>query len=246
MRLIQLTDIHIAEENECPYHVDVRTNFLRLLDAVSQESYDALILTGDLCLDTPADHIYEWILNELKHNLPESKLLAISGNHDDTFLLAKHFNQEQHLHGDEMYFHSKKGRDDMFFLDTSKGYASKKQKEWLRQEIHATNQDLVLVFMHHPPCLCQLPHMDNNYALEDREDFMEIFTSFPGKQFKVFSGHYHTDRTIYHKNVAVHLTPSGYVQIDDRYDVFMPEHYRPGFRIIDSSDGVLMTRIKYI
>ena len=246
MRLIQLTDIHIAKENEHPYDVDVRENFLKLLDAIADETFDALVLTGDLCLDNPSESVYKWIRSQLEKNLPASVLHAIPGNHDDPHMLANHFNLNHFMKEGELYYQASVSGEMVILLDTAKGYSSEEQKNWLDQTISSSKNDMHLVFMHHPPCDCQLPHMDRNYSLKDKDEYMKIFQSYPGKQFRVFSGHYHTDRTVYDKNVAVHLTPSSYVQIDDRYDKFMPEHYRPGYRIIDLTEGILLTRIKYI
>jgi 3',5'-cyclic AMP phosphodiesterase CpdA len=48
MRIAQITDLHIAQAAEKPFDVDVRGNFLKVLESVAIYDPDLIALTGDL------------------------------------------------------------------------------------------------------------------------------------------------------------------------------------------------------
>ena len=89
MRIVQLTDLHIGLENEDTYGVDVRHNFLQILDKAKAQRPDLLVISGDLCYRDGDARIYEWIKGHLDQSgLPYE---VMSGNHDDPVLLARSF-----------------------------------------------------------------------------------------------------------------------------------------------------------
>ena len=92
MRIIQLTDLHVGEAGELGYGVDVRANFLKILDAARQLNPDRIVVTGDLCMHTGSAPVYEW----MKAQLDDTGIgyEVISGNHDTPTLLSEVFGLE--------------------------------------------------------------------------------------------------------------------------------------------------------
>ena len=58
MRILHLTDLHIGEEGEDTYGVDVRANFLDILSKIPLMQPDLLVVTGDLCFRDGQEKIY--------------------------------------------------------------------------------------------------------------------------------------------------------------------------------------------
>src|SRR5690625_7273492 len=85
-RIAQITDLHIGDENEYPFGIDLRTNLRRVMEDIEKMDVDLLVLTGDLCLDEPHMEHYHWIKSQLK-NLDIS-YEVIGGYHDDISLMS--------------------------------------------------------------------------------------------------------------------------------------------------------------
>jgi Icc protein len=92
MRVIQITDLHIGQEGEDTYFVDVRENFRRIIAAVQERRPNYLVLSGDLCYSQGDLSIYAWVkewVDQLK--IPYE---VIAGNHDDSKLLTEAFHRQ--------------------------------------------------------------------------------------------------------------------------------------------------------
>lgn len=242
MKLVQITDLHVAEEGEFTHGVDVRQNFLDILQAVKSCSPDLLVLSGDLCYDTANEQVYQWMKAQLDA-LPVP-YAVISGNHDTPEVLAKNFNIEHLLTDGELYYKLPLGDHTLLFLETSIGTVSEGQLAWLAQELASMDRDAV-IFMHHPPVPGGVPYMDVNYPLHNMAAVQEVFFKFP-HQVSVFCGHYHVEKTMRVKNLTVHITPSTYFQIDWRGEAFQVDHYRPALREINlRPDGIVESRVVY-
>ena len=246
MRILQITDLHVSGQNQLPKgNVDTRKNLIDVLGRISEEGFDLVVLSGDICLDDPQPEIYTWVKEQFSTHIDRSKLRVIAGNHDDSLMMKNLMELPQSSVLDEVFFREDVAGYPTFFLDTAKDYGSDKQKGWLKKELNAVTAHTVLIFMHHPPVISGVPYMDQNHALKDRDDFRQIFTSFPQHTFQIFCGHYHCERTVVYENMHVSITPSCYVQIDSRFDKFVPEHYVPGYRIIELKDDHIETFVKY-
>ena len=71
MKLIQITDLHVASEGEFTHGVDLRQNFLDILKAAQSFSPDLLILSGD--------HIYKMDYSKLVSDHIQSEADATIG-----------------------------------------------------------------------------------------------------------------------------------------------------------------------
>ena len=94
MKIIQLTDLHLDQEGEIPFEIDVRQNFLRLLDAALRLRPDHLVITGDLCYREGEEEIYQWLYEQLEAQPVPYHILP--GNHDNTEMMAGEF-KLQHI-----------------------------------------------------------------------------------------------------------------------------------------------------
>ena len=230
MRIALITDLHTGLEGEHPFHVNLRKNFVTILKALAPLAPDMLVLGGDLCLRDGDTQIYFW----QKARIDEMQIpyFIIPGNHDDTTLLSNVFDTLPTLREGEIYHQEVIRGHEMIFLDTHKGYLSSRQKRWLKQNLAQCQSSRLTIFMHHPPELMNVPHMDRNHALQDRVEVMSLLLGSK-TPLDVFCGHYHVEKTISIKHINIHVTPSCYFQIDDQLQTFSIAHKNIGYRIID-------------
>ena len=242
MRVIQITDLHIGQEGEDTYFVDVRENFRRIIAAVQERRPDYLVLSGDLCYSQGDLGIYAWVkewVDQLK--IPYE---VIAGNHDDSQLLTQAFQRQADYQPDGLYFGRNWGGRPVLFMDTSTYQVEAPQLEWLQQQLQQLQGDVIL-FIHHPPLLVGTPFMDNNHSLKDRDPLQDILCAYPGN-IDIFCGHYHVERTVRWKNLLVHLTPSCFFQIDSNAEDFKVDHYRIAFREISILPDSTISSVHYL
>lgn len=241
MKIIQITDLHIGLESDDTHSVDVRRNFLKILKEVQKRQPDYLVLTGDLCLMDGDVVIYKWIKTHLDElNIPYE---IVSGNHDDSTILAQVFNKTEFLHGTELFFKKRLGNKTCLFLDTAVGELSNNQLLWLGKELRELQQEVV-IFMHHPPVNGGVVFMENNHAMRGREQIQSVLCNYD-YPITIFCGHYHTEKTICQQNLTVHITPSTYVQIDDNAENFLVDHYRIAMREITFEPYAVLSTLRY-
>lgn len=242
MRIIQITDLHIGQEGEDTFGIDVRQNLLNILELVKEMQPDHLIVSGDLCFQDPAESIYEWVKEQLDAVAIPYDLL--SGNHDHPGMMAAVFGKEELLKNGELYFSRQLGNQPLLCLDTTTGVVSDTQLSWLEERLSEQTDDSLL-FMHHPPMLSRVPHMDRKYALHNREELQKVLFEFDFT-IHVFSGHYHVDKTVFLKNILLYITPACFFQIDQHKEEFQVDHHRPGLREIVLEDRKILTTVKYV
>jgi len=243
MRLLQITDLHIGQEGEDTYGVDVRHNFQRILQRLRNVPADYLVVSGDLCYRDGEASIYSYVRQHLDQlDLP---YFVLSGNHDDPALLSAAFGQKCDLQAGELYYCQELEGRPTLFLDTTPGWMSERQLAWIANKLqHSGGQDL-MVHMHHPPVFGGVPFMDDNHPLHNRDAVQTIFHAYPGKIY-VFCGHYHVDKVIQQGNITVHITPSLFFQIDQHQTSFRVDHTQVGFREINFDGSYLSTSVHYL
>ncbi|WP_266363522.1 metallophosphoesterase family protein [Tellurirhabdus rosea] len=242
MRIAFLTDLHVGTETQKPLGVEVRKNLADALRFVTDLQPDCLVIGGDICYQTGDRAIYRWVQPQLAEvSVP---VYAISGNHDDSVLLAEELGFREDLHGNELFFARPLEALPALFLDTSKGYCSEAQWTWLKEQVSLVKGDL-LVFMHHPPLLAGVGHMDANYAFQQRREMMALLHSVPG-QVTVVCGHYHVEKVVRSRNVTVLITPSLFFQMKhDPVEVEI-DHYRIGIRELNFSGEQQTSTVHYL
>lgn len=242
LRIIQVTDLHVGKEGEETFGVDVRDNFLKILDAVNAEQPDFLVLTGDLCYDVGDVQVYEWMRNKLQ--TLDFPVHVIAGNHDDTNLMAEAFGVMDKVESDEYYYAFSQGGFRFLFLDSGKGTCHNQQYTWLEGELKNTSEP-VLVFMHHPPVYGGVPYMDKNHSFQENDKMQAVLSTYQGN-IPVFCGHYHVDKFILKNNLEVHITPSCFFQIDDRFEAFQVDHHKIGYRRLHLDERGVRSTLRYL
>ncbi|WP_170110597.1 metallophosphoesterase [Flavilitoribacter nigricans] len=242
MRIVQITDLHVGLADEATFDVDVRANFLGICQKTRALAPDYIVVSGDLCFEQADPEIYRWIKQHL--DSLEITYDLLSGNHDNPRTLAKSFDCEHLLQDGELYYQRQLEGFPYLFLDTTTGMVSKKQLDWLDDALKHQGGP-VIIFMHHPPLLAGVPHMDRNYALKNREEVLDILLAH-NQRIDIFCGHYHVDKTISIDNLNVHITPSCFFQIDQHSEEFAVDHYRPALREIDATTSQLSHTVIFL
>ena len=240
MRIIQITDLHIGGPTEYPFQVDVRTNFLKVIDEIAAAEHDLLVISGDLCYEDGVLSTYEWIRTELDKR--ELNYAVIPGNHDDDQMLINSFDLP-HDRRENFFFHLE-GTTPVAFLNSGKGSVDDRQLAALEAYL-TSNQGPICIFMHHPPVPMGVPYMDENHSMKDTENLLTILSKHP-YPITMFTGHYHVDKSARWKNLDVHITPSCFFQIDWRQPDFAVDHHRCAYRWIDWDGTTLLHGLRYI
>ncbi|MCB0652715.1 MAG: metallophosphoesterase [Saprospiraceae bacterium] len=241
MKIIQLTDLHLGKEGEDTNGIDVRDNFLRALELVEECQPDCLVITGDLCYKAPEKEIYEWAKSHLDKLSVPFELIA--GNHDEPVMMSEVFNLNGDLKPDGIYYSRKIAGEKMLFLDTAPAKIAPPQMEWIREQLNKLQQDLI-IFMHHPPLLSDVPFMDKNHAFKNRSEIQQLFSNHT-HNLTIFTGHYHVERTLRLGNMEVNITPSTFFQISRKSPAFEVDHKVPAFRVIEKNGGKLGHSVVY-
>lgn len=237
MRILQITDIHINKLFELTNQVNVIENFSAILESGMEYRPDLVVLTGDLGHNDLQINVYQWIKEQVQSRGVPYRV--IGGNHDDASMMVDVFGDVQ---GTKLYFTYRFENFKLLFLDTIHGQVDDEQLEWLKDEI---KEDITAIFMHYPPFLSGIPHMDTKYAMQQRTSFLDVLLGV-NQRFRIFTGHYHTERVIEYENVSVYITPSTFVQISDKTLEFIPDHYKPAYRMLDWDDGTFKTWVRYL
>ena len=245
MKIIQITDQHVGTAEEQPHGVDVRRNFQRLCRRIDVLRPDHLVITGDLCLENGDPEIYQWI-KETVDQL-EIPYEVLSGNHDDPCLLADVFGVTTDLKEQELYYCRTWEGECFLFLDTTPGSLSRRQLDWVEKHVRSGEGRCRILFMHHPPVIAGVPHMDSNYPLQAScREALEVIFANAMEPVRVFCGHYHHARTIEASYGTVFISPSSYVQINPYSVEFELEHTVPGFRMIELVGDKLRTSVHFL
>ncbi len=243
MRIAQISDIHIGGPHEMPHNIDVRQQFSKVVDAVCTLKPDVIMLSGDQSYEDAKDESYLWISGLVKQ-LP-CTIYALAGNHDRQDVMRKYFDVPYHPETQEIYYALSWMGIPVLCLDTARGVMSDQQFDWLRLQLEPPAPQTI-IFMHHPPAYCGVPHMDERYAFQQIPELQNLFSNV-ATHFRIFCGHYHVERSLFLSNQEVHITPSTFFQIDATRKEFRIDHTRPGYRLIEiSEDGHITTRCQYL
>lgn len=242
-RIIQLTDLHITAEGEHTKNgIDTVERAALLFKTLRKENHDLLVLSGDLCYSLGNEATYRWLKEQLQDWKVPVQL--IGGNHDDLSVMNKVFADFPHYSNKEAFTFSLHGKE-ILFLETGNGLVSEQQLEFLKNALSKT-QNPILLFMHHPPFLGNVQFMDKRHALKNTEQMEAFFAQYPEKEFIVFCGHYHIEKSIRKKNVTLYITPSPFFNLNPDYDEFQQENTLIPYRIIDVYEEEVDTRVKFV
>lgn len=230
LKIGQISDIHIGEDESLVQGIDVRSNFLKALH--SMKDIDLLVLSGDLANENAEPGAYRFVSDELKS--VKCPVCIIPGNHDDINVMSSFFDLPV-VDGKCFFRYELEGKS-IFFLDSACGEVSRNQLDWLEQEIPKANGEVIL-FMHHPPCFCNHKFMDLHYHLRNMVEVQHTLSGFKNLNH-VYCGHYHCEHVAKFAHIKVHAAPSTQMQIDSERPYFSMKSTEPGWQVIHWGDSV--------
>ncbi len=243
-RILQLSDLHIGPDAQPVKGHDTRKKFLQVLERLSGEDWDLVVLSGDLAADQGEIEAYRWLRDTLERYL-SYPYIVMAGNHDRVANMREVFDiPEQWVKGDQLYFCYELKGTPLYCLDTSDYQLPAAQLDWLVGEA-AAREERGLLFIHHPPVLCGCRFMDSRYPLGNIDQAWPVLREIPQIE-DIFCGHYHTAKTLSIDGKMIHLAPAIMMQIDPRSVKFAIQHTRPGWRIIEWNGEELYTTARHL
>lgn len=234
MKIIHMSDIHIADRGEPIWDTDTRAHFDKAIEKISQEKdIDAIFITGDIA-DKGAIWSYEYVDKAMsKLGIPT---YVCPGNHDwipnmcERLKYCKKVKSE--IIGDWrfVFLDSTIIDPDDVTQNKARGYfkdADKYYIEFTSQECdHPT-----CILLHHSPI--EPGGWMNKKLLENRDQFKEFISSQKNVKLVLF-GHIHYSMTETHDGVLYSSAPS----IGFAFDKDMPK-----YQIIDHQEGYSIIHI---
>jgi len=232
LSFIQISDTHISDREDTSYKALSSSKAL-LEDAINQvnniKSIDFVMFTGDM-VDEPKKKSYRdffVLLTKLKY----PPLMAF-GNHDITQLQnvdRENENTKDYISKDEALYIIKKCNPYYIFnksyyafspkndyriivLDTTvdeaitaNGRLSDAQAEFLKEELEANKDKVIIIFEHHPVVE---PFKSEHHKIVNSENYTEILKQYKKTPIAIFSGHYHAAKIVRQGNIIHVSTPS--------------------------------------
>ncbi|OQY31311.1 MAG: hypothetical protein B6241_14320 [Spirochaetaceae bacterium 4572_59] len=245
LHLAHISDTHVSELGKSVDGLNTRKKFRDTLEVLKKRSPDGIILTGDLAQPQGSATVYKWMKERL--DALEIPYIITPGNHDNSSLLIETFNLKNEApHVILTGLVVMKG-EPLLFLESAEEKLKENQSKWLLQEMKGQTQKCIL-FMHHPPCVCNVPFMDNNYPYKTPEFFQKTVKE-SGKDLTIFCGHYHVEKELTEQSVPmkVYITPPTLGCLDPDCDEYQISDPRTGWREIHiEKHQVLETSCYYL
>jgi Icc protein len=237
MIIAQISDLHLGR-SAYP-GADAQANLQKVLEDVSGQGVDLVVLSGDVVQDEKDEASYVAARERLDATgLP---FRVAPGNHDDRALLARVFGLAAAPSG-EVYSHERGDGFDLLFLDSSRAVMSPRQWDWLVKRVRASRAPYL--FIHHPPVPAGVPLMDREWPFLEDAEFRSRLLSMK-KAITVFCGHYHMEKTVQLRNLDLFLCPAVNLQFDATGEELRVGSPRGGWRKIELGAGRLETSVRY-
>lgn len=195
IHIAQISDLHIKPPGTLAYRrVDTARALQRCVAALNEFSPapDFVVISGDLA-DTPTAEEYDYLTRLLAPlKLP---FAAIPGNHDSRELMRLAFPQAGYAFASGPLNQKLEVKGlDLLLLDSSvpgkpHGELDAPTLEWLDAMLASSTDRPALVFLHHPPFLTGIWHMDRQ-NLESSAELASIVERHPRLRL-IAAGHVH-------------------------------------------------------
>jgi 3',5'-cyclic-AMP phosphodiesterase len=209
----QITDMHVKEPGHLSYRkVDSGAALARCVEHVNglDPSPDFVIATGDLVdRGKPAEYRY---LSELLSPL-KMPIYLMPGNHDDRAALRAEFSSHAYLQHDDVFlnFVIEEHPVRIIALDTviagePSGELCRDRLTWLDASLGAAPDHPTAIFMHHPPFLTGIRHMDAQNC-RSGEALASLLQNHSQVQW-MMCGHVHRSITVHWHGLTASIAPS--------------------------------------
>ena len=213
MLIAQISDLHLRPRGEVAYGVSETNTFAERAIQSLQRLHpqpDVVILTGD-ATDCGLDEEYA-LLAELIGRLP-MPVYMIPGNHDRRESMRTHFASAGYFppHGPlDFVVETRPVR--LIGLDSlvpgeSFGALARQSLDFLDATLHAAPNVPTLVFVHHPPFVCGIGHMDRIRLLDGAERLADIIAKHSQVE-RVLTGHHHRPVQLRFAGTICQIAPS--------------------------------------
>ena len=212
LRIAQISDLHIKSPGQLAYgRVDTANALERCVTALNKfrPAPDFVVISGDL-VDTPTVEEYD----HLKRLLAPIKLpfAGIPGNHDRREMMRAAFPQAGYAFpAGALNQAIELGELELILLDSHvpgkpHGELEAATLQWLDATLAASASRPALLFLHHPPFIAGIWHMDRQ-NLHNAGDLAEIVRRHPRVQL-VATGHVHRATLTMFAGVACTICPA--------------------------------------
>ena len=242
LKIGQISDIHIGEDESLVQGIDVRANFMKAMNSESMKDLDLLVLSGDLANEDAEPGAYKYFADFLaKLDIP---YCIIPGNHDRIEVMEPYFDfLKGKVHNGKCYYRYDIAGRSIFFLDSACGEVSQDQLAWLKEEAPKVKGE-ILLFLHHPPCFCNHRFMDLRYHLKNMLEVQKVLEGLDNLTH-IFCGHYHSEFEIELGRQVVHVAPSSQMQIDPNTPYFNLKSAAPGWQTIKWGENFVETQVYF-
>jgi Icc protein len=227
----QISDLHIKRPGQLAYNrVDTAAALSRCVEELNRFAPrpDLVVISGDLA-DTPTSEEYE----HLKVLLAPLQIpfLAVPGNHDDRLLLRTALPDLPYAFPTGALNIARRVGDlDVLLIDSSvpgapHGEIDDNTLNWLDVTLAASTASPALLFLHHPPFMTGMGHMDRQ-NLRNREELATLLRRHARVRL-LASGHVHRATATMFAGVAATIcpAPNHAVALD------LGGHFPPSFKI---------------
>ena len=254
MIIAQLTDPHVKRGRRMAYRrVDTASMFEAAVDHVNRLTprADAAIVTGDLT-DTGTLEEYGEVRPILERL--ECPHFVIPGNHDNARTMREAFHDHDYMPetGDFLNYAIETYPLRLIGLDSTMpgkpgGLMCAERLEWLDTCLGARPEAPTLIFMHHPPFLTGIGHMDVQ-NLENAGDFVRLLSGH--KQVRhVACGHVHRAIDICVAGVAMSIGPNAAHSVTLDVHDGAPSSFSmepPMMRLFHWIDGQVVSHLSFV
>ncbi len=231
IRIAQISDLHIKPPGTLAYgRVDTAKALERCVAALNafKPAPDFVVISGDL-VDTPAAEEYEY----LKRLLASLKIpfAGIPGNHDGRELMRAAFpNAAYAFPSGALNQKIAVGELDLLLLDSSvpgkpHGELEAPTLQWLEAMLASSTDRPALLFLHHPPFIAGIWHMDRQ-NLHNAAELAPIIRRHPRIKI-VATGHVHRATLTMFAGVPCTICPAP----NHAVDLDLAKLRKPSFRI---------------
>jgi 3',5'-cyclic-AMP phosphodiesterase len=210
--IAQISDLHIKPPGELAYgRVDTAKALERCIAALNAfaPAPDCVVISGDL-VDTPTIEEYDHLKRLLAGlDLP---FAGIPGNHDGREMMRAAFPQASYAFPAGALNQKREvGELDLVLLDSHvpgkpHGKLDAATLQWLEATLAASASRPALLFLHHPPFIAGIWHMDRQ-NLQNGADLADIIKRHPRVRL-VATGHVHRAALTMFAGVACTICPA--------------------------------------
>jgi 3',5'-cyclic AMP phosphodiesterase CpdA len=229
--IAQISDLHIKPPGSLAYgRVDTAKALERCVAALNEfvPKPDFVVISGDLA-DTPTAEEYDYLKRLLAPlNLP---FAGIPGNHDSRELMRAAFPKADYAFASgPLNQRIEIGGLDLILLDSNvpgkpHGELDAATLRWLDDTLASPSDQPALVFLHHPPFLAGIWHMDRQNLLNSSE--LELIIRRHQRVQRIGTGHVHRAALTMFAGVAATICPAP----NHAVDLDLAQLREPSFKV---------------